>query len=70
MYFEQIFEMEKVLEEFWGFKEFRGLQKNIIESVMINQATLALLPTGIGFGRDLFGNKPVDCIDERSSRRT
>lgn len=37
-----------VLEQFWGYKQFRPLQEDIILSVLDNRDTLALLPTGGG----------------------
>jgi len=37
-----------ILESFWGFKTFRPLQEEIINSVMEGNDTLALLPTGGG----------------------
>lgn len=37
-----------ILESFWGFKTFRPLQEEIINSVMDGHDTLALLPTGGG----------------------
>ena len=38
----------EILEKFYGFKEFRPLQLEIIQSVLNNQDTLAILPTGGG----------------------
>src|SRR6056297_2522235 len=38
----------QLLEKYWGFKEFRPLQEDIIHSVMEGRDTLALLPTGGG----------------------
>ena len=37
-----------VLKEYWGYKRFRPLQKDIIDSVLAGKDTLALLPTGGG----------------------
>ncbi|MBP7184234.1 MAG: RecQ family ATP-dependent DNA helicase [Saprospiraceae bacterium] len=37
-----------VLKKYWGFSEFRPLQYEIIESVLSEKDTLALLPTGGG----------------------
>jgi len=37
-----------LLRQFWGFDEFRPLQQEIIESVLNNIDTLALMPTGGG----------------------
>ena len=38
----------QILEKYWGYKAFRPLQLEIIESVLDNNDTLALLPTGGG----------------------
>ena len=37
---------DNILKQYWGFDEFRPLQKDIIESVMAGKDTLAILPTG------------------------
>jgi ATP-dependent DNA helicase RecQ len=37
-----------ILKKYWNHDAFRPLQENIIESVLKNQPTLALLPTGGG----------------------
>ncbi len=37
-----------ILESYWGFRDFRPLQEDIIHSVMEGQDTVALLPTGGG----------------------
>jgi len=39
---------EEILQKYWGHQSFRPLQKEIIESTLANQDTLALLPTGGG----------------------
>lgn len=39
---------ELILQEYWGYDQFRPLQKEIIESVLSGQDTLAILPTGGG----------------------
>lgn len=39
---------EKVLRHYWGYEEFRSLQKEIVHSVLNRQDTLGLLPTGGG----------------------
>nr|WP_299534988.1 ATP-dependent DNA helicase RecQ [Ulvibacterium sp.] len=38
----------ELLQRYWGFSEFRGSQKNIIEGVLNGADILALLPTGGG----------------------
>lgn len=39
---------KEVLQQYWGYADFRGLQLPIIESVLEGKDTLALLPTGGG----------------------
>ncbi len=39
---------EEILEQYWGFRSFRPLQKDIVLSVVSGKDTLALLPTGGG----------------------
>ncbi len=41
-------ESEKILFEFFGYKKFRILQKEIVENVVSKNDTIALLPTGGG----------------------
>lgn len=38
----------KILESYWGYKEFRPLQKEIILTILESKDTIALLPTGAG----------------------
>jgi ATP-dependent DNA helicase RecQ len=40
--------LEQILQKYWGYATFRTLQKEIIESVLAGNDTLALLPTGGG----------------------
>ncbi|MGZ4157202.1 MAG: RecQ family ATP-dependent DNA helicase [Bacteroidia bacterium] len=40
--------IHEILEKYWGFRSFRPLQEEIINSVMNGNDTLALLPTGGG----------------------
>ncbi|MEL7121908.1 MAG: ATP-dependent DNA helicase RecQ [Bacteroidota bacterium] len=37
-----------VLQQYWGYQDFRPLQLDIIQSVLDNRDTLALMPTGGG----------------------
>ena len=37
-----------VLRQYWGFEDFRGVQREIIESVGSGKDTLGLMPTGGG----------------------
>lgn len=39
---------QQILEKYWGFKEFRPLQDEIIKSVTAGRDTLGLMPTGGG----------------------
>lgn len=41
-------EIQEILEKYWGYKEFRPLQREIIASVLEGRDTVALLPTGGG----------------------
>lgn len=38
----------EILEKYWGFKGFRPLQEEIVDSVIYGHDTLAILPTGGG----------------------
>ena len=38
----------QILEKYWGFKQFRPLQEDIIKSVLEGRDTLGLMPTGGG----------------------
>ncbi|BDC99469.1 ATP-dependent DNA helicase RecQ [Persicobacter psychrovividus] len=39
---------KEILKQYWGYKKFRPLQKDIIQSVIDGHDTLALMPTGGG----------------------
>ena len=37
-----------ILKKYWGYSEFRGIQREIIESIGAGKDTLGLMPTGGG----------------------
>ena len=37
-----------ILRKYWGYPDFRGIQRNIIESICARRDTLGLMPTGGG----------------------
>ena len=39
---------QKILKEYWGYQDFRGIQRDIIESICAGRDTLGLMPTGGG----------------------
>ncbi|MGZ8550486.1 MAG: DEAD/DEAH box helicase, partial [Chitinophagaceae bacterium] len=43
-----MFDIHKILKQYWGFDAFRPLQEDIINSVLNGNDTLALMPTGGG----------------------
>lgn len=52
---------EEILNEYWGFREFRPLQRDIIGSILDGKDTLALLPTG--GGKSLCFQVPAMCME-------
>ncbi len=44
----QDIDIEAILQTYWGYKQFRPLQAEIIQAVLAGKDTLALLPTGGG----------------------
>jgi len=50
-----------ILNQYWGFDNFRPLQEEIINSILNGQDTLALLPTG--GGKSICFQVPALCID-------
>ena len=42
------YNLEKNLNKFFGFKQFKGLQKPIIKNIIDNNDTFVLMPTGGG----------------------
>jgi len=41
-------DFRQILRQYWGYPDFRGIQRDIIESVAAGHDTLGLMPTGGG----------------------
>ena len=39
---------KEILRKYWGYDDFRSVQREVIGSVLSKQDTLALMPTGGG----------------------
>ena len=39
---------QEILQKYWGYPDFRGIQREIIESIASGKDTLGLMPTGGG----------------------
>lgn len=39
---------KNLLQTYWGYEDFRGIQREIIESITSGHDTLGLMPTGGG----------------------
>ncbi|MCQ2267020.1 MAG: RecQ family ATP-dependent DNA helicase [Bacteroidaceae bacterium] len=50
-----------ILREYWGYDGFRGIQQEIIDSVLAGQDTLGLMPTG--GGKSITFQVPTLCME-------
>ena len=51
-----------ILKEYWGYPDFRGIQREIIESISQGKDTLGLMPTG--GGKSITFQVPAIAIEE------
>ncbi len=70
---------KQILKTYYGYPDFRPLQQEIIEQLLIGKDTLVLMPTGgrkvtmlsdpgVNFGGCGYCSLAVDLSDERSGR--
>ena len=57
---------KRTLREYWGYPDFRGIQRDIIESIAQGKDTLGLMPC-LGDAWRMRGDNPFDSLDERPS---
>ena len=52
---------QEILKQYWGYDDFRGIQREIIESIGSGHDTLGLMPTG--GGKSITFQVPALCQD-------
>jgi len=52
---------QETLQRYWGYDDFRGIQREIIESIHAHRDTLGLMPTG--GGKSITFQVPAMCMD-------